>query len=562
MNRHPIWLLLFVGLIICFFSSLMLISCKISNHRDDGSMQQLHQLFTEIDDELISRGDLSCGDAATFAWRESPIIDSYITMYLVTGDISYMTKAYDLLQPIFEKLQPWGEFLAWTTDKYSVATAQTSASLGNKGSARIVPSEARIIDPSIAVQVTGHMYRVVFRSEGLYDLYIDKNGGWQFVTSGNCPESIGQTVSESLTREHEWVHQMSNPGNNYWSVKTTLPLLCDPQSIRVRKDGVEIPFGVRGENSWSLRDDDGRLNIWLPLEQLPWAYQYTIDYTVACNISAIPGVFVQIVGQPEVGDEFIISTASIRPLPHLVLEGVILQPALRFIKMVLKDNILEEHYGAQARQWLNLIETKIVPKWEPCQEKQGYYLTPKDPAYRYPGEPLPFNQFLAFGRSLFLLYDITGNVNYLSKAAQMARYFKNQLSLTPQGAYVWYYSPTVTRFDDTSHANLVIAFVVDAFNRGIIFEQSDMERFAKTFLNLMWNGSMESSEVGTYINGPAVLESGRNFRVQEWVLLATLDERVWEVCKSLLPKQKPEDANLKLQLIANLLWLQKETPKS
>jgi hypothetical protein len=387
-------------------------------------------------------------------------------------------------------------------------------------------------------------------------VYVDEAGGGKPIGTGKCPRSLGQTKSETLTPQHDWVHQVAQPGNNYWSVRTELPLLRDPRLVNVWRDGEELPLGLRQENSWNLRDD-GHLNIWLPLADIPWKHAYVVEYVVACNLDEIPGVGVQIAGQPVPGDEFTIVTEAMSSHPYLVHDAMILRPALRFIQLAITDARLSVRYRAQAREWLELIEARIVPQWEPDWREDGYYVVPKGASERNlaPGEPLPFNQFLSYGRVLLLLHDLTGEASYLAKAKRMAEYFKGQCSLTPEGAYVWHYMPMGTQFEDTSHGNLVIGFVVDAHSRGVVFDQSDMVRFTMTFLKLMWNGSSDDPEVGTYVHEPTVLEGARNYRVQEWVFLAAFDRAVWEVCRSVISRQKPADAHHTLQLVANLLWL-------
>jgi len=354
---------------------------------------------------------------------------------------------------------------------------------------------------------------------------------------------------------HKWVHQQALPDNNYYSVCTSLPLLRDFEQVILRKNGLTLPYGKDGEEGWTFRKD-GSLNIYTPLNEKPKDSIYTISYIVAADIEGIPGTYLQIVGKPVEGDEFFIETKAQEELFHIALEGMILYPILKFITIVFDDEVLTKDYYDRAIEWLELIEYGIIPKWNKFWCDDGYYVAPDNPAYREPGEILPYNQFLIFGRCLLLLYQLTGKEEYLYKTAKISNYFKSKLILINEiDAYVWDYWAKIEKYEDISHANLDIGFIIDVYEAGIVFTHEDLRKFANTFLKLMWNGSLENPEIGSYINSSKIIDGGRNYRVQEWIRLAKIDKRIYDICNYLIEKARKGDENLTMHLIANLIEL-------
>lgn len=53
----------------------------------------------------------------------------------------------------------------------------------------------------------------------------------------------------------------------------------------------------------------------------------------------------------------------------------------------------------------------------------------------YPGINVPHNWNAAMGKVLLALYDATGEEHYLSQAEALARTFKEELQIAPNGSY-------------------------------------------------------------------------------------------------------------------------------
>jgi hypothetical protein len=518
--------------------------------------QELYNLYVSLDEYLADR-QMEQIDAGVLAWREADIIMSYIKMYNNTKDIKWIEKSCSLIEIALKNLKENESLKGWTTKKYSAALIETSIGEKNTGKAKISPIRERILDLNQASKITGHSYQMIFENNKRYNVY-DVNTN-EIVASDTCYDIGEKIINESLSDGyHKWIHQQAKSDNNYYSVNTNNSPVRDPEYVTFRKNGVLVPYGKDGETGWTFRKE-GSLNIYIPLHEKPKDSVYTIDYTVAANIKGIPGSYLQIIGKPLKGDDFFIKTIAQEELFHILSEGMILYPILKFIAIVFDDETLAKDYRDMAIEWLELIQSEIMLKWNNywCNTGHGgYYVFPNNPAYREPGEILPYNQFLIFGRCLLVLYQLTGKEEYLYKTVKISNYFKSKLILINEiDAYVWDYWAKIERHEDISHANLDIGFIIDAYEAGIVFTHEDLRKFANTFLKLMWNGSLENPEIGTYINSSEIIEGGRNCRVQEWVRLAKIDKRIYIICNYLIEKARKGDENLTMHLIANLIEL-------
>lgn len=203
------------------------------------------------------------------------------------------------------------------------------------------------------------------------------------------------------------------------------------------------------------------------------------------------------------------------PLAFVGYLGLIYDPMMRFCEIVKKDPALagylpvtrkliraaEESYrDASARLWRN----------GPGKE-EGYYLSSeKGESFPWDNVGLPFN-FLAKHVCVELaLYRLTGKKEYLDRGTRMVNHFKNRLQYQAKNdAYVWdyWFEPVTTvgwkpadniseniRFlkpfggpEDISHASITIAMVAAAYDMGIGFDKTDMQRFANTLLRNILN---------------------------------------------------------------------------
>jgi hypothetical protein len=268
------------------------------------------------------------------------------------------------------------------------------------------------------------------------------------------------------------------------------------------------------------------------------------------EITAIPGVRLKLAGELSEGDCFIISTIARKPLEYVVHDGMILTPIALFIEEVKKKPQpgkppLDARYREAADRYLRVIERELIPKWEPYwKERQGAgaYLAQSDEAQRFPGVTLPHNQYLALGRTILALYRTTRKLAYRRRALLMAAFFARNLRKTGE-AREWNYWDPLGDWDepgkrmqvreDTSHGTIDIGFVIDAYKSSVFFTREDMEGFAKTFRDCMWNGSLEDPKVG----GRVASKGGESLALAEWVRLSEFDPQAAGIFRAILARR-------------------------
>ncbi len=415
-------------------------------------------------------------DSGTLAWAESYVLTAYCWMYEATGDRAWLDRVVRRADAIFANISSRrtgstrdGRHPGWRTAYYSVALVEASAAPGNTSAATIRPDPPRIFDYDAASKVTGHTYRLA-------------------VTAASAVEITDTTAGQQL-------------------------------------GAPELP-------------PDGR-------------------------ITAIPGAAVVIGGTPAPGDRFRVTTQALKPLEYVVHDGMILTPIAQFCAAALGDDMgatsrggreelarsarpraLEARYGAAARRYLRIMETQLIPKWDPYWRDVpgggGVYIAQDDPAQRFPGATLPHNQYLALGRTHIALYRVTGKPFYRDRAERMARFFKSKLRLVGDH-YEWNYWDAAGAWDDaearlmqhiedSSHGAIDVAFAVDAYDAGIVFDREDMQRLARTVSDAMWNHDYHRPRLGRVVNSA----EGDTTNALEWMLLGRFSTRTRQIMVGLV----------------------------
>jgi len=125
--------------------------------------------------------------------------------------------------------------------------------------------------------------------------------------------------------------------------------------------------------------------------------------------------------------------------------AVIVYPLARFASMVKQTAGLSQ-FAEKARSYQQLAEAALHEfdnQWREGPNGGGFYVFEKDePQKRLPGGseyPLPFNYELSAGRVCIVLWKLTGNSAYREKAEALAKTFKKNLTVGPDGAYQWHY---------------------------------------------------------------------------------------------------------------------------
>ena len=266
-----------------------------------------------------------------------------------------------------------------------------------------------------------------------------------------------------------------------------------------------------------------------------WELKYDGPYSVGQEIPGIVGFSVKPDRQPEPGDKFRIQTWGVGPLDYAVHDGMILYPVAQFIEMALHREDLQGRYEEKARSYLRLIEERILAKqeryWLEVEPGMGGYRSTSSGWERYSNRILPHNQYLALGRAYLVLKDASDNPLFLERATLMARHFRRHLQETGS-AYTWSYwdwveagAPDQSNVEDTSHGHIDIEFAVEAYRRGVVFTQADMERLARTLTDQMWNGSLDDPTVGSRVDR----RTGEGNTIRGWIELCRWDSRIWDL---------------------------------
>ncbi len=260
-------------------------------------------------------------------------------------------------------------------------------------------------------------------------------------------------------------------------------------------------------------------------------------YTGTAQITQIPPGQLTLAGPAKTGATFEVTTLAPEPCEYQVHDGMVTYRLAQFLERVTKSPELQTRYGAKAAQYLAFLDRDVLQKWESTwldlPEGAGLYKFSDNPTQRFPGGSLPHNQYLALARTWLVLADLPGYANAglcLQRATAMARYFKQNLRLV-KDAYDWYYwDPLPTEdirrhTEDWSHATIDIGFAIEACRRGVVFDEEDLRRFARTYIDVMWNQDSTTPRFGRAVN----TRQGDQIAWSDWVELAPADLRVWEV---------------------------------
>lgn len=260
-------------------------------------------------------------------------------------------------------------------------------------------------------------------------------------------------------------------------------------------------------------------------------------YKDGATITAVPGCKVRISGAPAAGDRFMVRVLPAEPTEFTVHEGMIAYPAAVFIESVSRDPALKERFGASADKFLAFMNRNLLQKheqhWLDLENGAGAYRFADLITDRFPNRVMPHNQYLALARAYLVLKDVPGADPLMGKRAeQMARLFRASL-IEQDRAFVWHYwdwveagQPGASGLEDTSHGAIDVGFAVEAARRGVVFTPADMERLARTVVDLMWNQSETDAKLGKNCG-----TRGNEFAFiyPEWLDLCRWEPRVWEI---------------------------------
>ncbi|NLF30047.1 MAG: hypothetical protein GX591_04070 [Planctomycetes bacterium] len=207
-------------------------------------------------------------------------------------------------------------------------------------------------------------------------------------------------------------------------------------------------------------------------------------------------------------------------------DALMIGPMVRFSELVLKDEpALAAAYGAAGRRYVELAEALVFRKWDrrgiwhedgPC----GAYTTwawtfTQDAPDRWAPPPegtpvttLPINMQVHWGVIAARLWRITGETAWRQRAEKIFNFAKSRLNLYDDH-YSWnYWEPfgpwDIKAGNDQDFNSWInthpyrnyqtgeVGAFVEAYHRGITFDDADMRRLLRTNLHVMWNGKLDA----------------------------------------------------------------------
>jgi hypothetical protein len=271
-----------------------------------------------------------------------------------------------------------------------------------------------------------------------------------------------------------------------------------------------------------------------------------VEYRDPTTFDLLPGTDLKVTGVGKQGAKFAIKTTAPQPCEYQVHDGMVTYPVAQFIGQVQRRDDLDPKYREKADAYLKLLDEHFVKRWEKTWVEvlpdAGLYVFTDNPTQRFPGYSLPHNQYLAPARTCLTLSTLKGYPGAAlcaERARRMATYFKRNLRLTDKGAYVWnYWDPLPNETDvkphieDIGHGTIDIGFAVAAAHRSLVFTSEDLDRLARTYVDVMWNGDKGNPRFGARVD----TNQSDKGEWWEWIRLAQADFRVWELALALFER--------------------------
>ena len=206
-------------------------------------------------------------------------------------------------------------------------------------------------------------------------------------------------------------------------------------------------------------------------------------------------------------------------------DSILIAHMLEFAEVALKDPELKKKYGPAAQRYVDVAKRDLLEKWDKrgtwkedgpygCYVGWDMFCTQADPntwkedpkaLLAEPAEP--FNKNNDMGVCALRLFRITGEEKYRDRASKVFAYMKIRFQLVDDSYYVWNYwepfGPESVDLEkkDTRHWMNVhggrpyqageVPQIVEAYQTGVVFDKTDIERIIHTNLKVMWNGDKD-----------------------------------------------------------------------
>lgn len=263
----------------------------------------------------------------------------------------------------------------------------------------------------------------------------------------------------------------------------------------------------------------------------------------------------------------------------LVDHGRISQAYAAFARIVHENPDLLENkrYREKAKIYQEAAEDAVAlfdPFWRENNQGEGWYVFEPGAPFWADGVDEPHNRYIALGHTMLDLYAVTGKEKYLDKVTKIARSFKNDLQYDAEkDLYLWTYARTKGYFyngwteadnistntksfagssplEDVSHARIEMTFVYWAMKDGIVFDETDLKRFANTFKK---NVVQPDGTTAYRLDGSG--NKSYNPWASGWLVLAEVDPDIYFLVKDIFDREQAQFFPSYLYGSAMLNWV-------
>ncbi|MDF2670110.1 MAG: hypothetical protein K0R67_2416 [Paenibacillus sp.] len=465
-------------------------------------------------------------EGSNLAWGESYILNSYLDLYGLTKNTSWLNKFTthaDTIAANADDIDGDG-YLGWSTSTYSpLEAANGDFELGTSGDSTLPANWLRFQGTSSTVRrTTDSAFSGTFGAK----ISTEPTGTkWQSMYQ---PFISYEPNTKYVLRMNAKTNGSAAKGRAYVRDKTTNTLIATILFENTSWEYLTVEFTTPAAGH--------DLELWLGHQ----------TYTVPGGIAYYDNV--------KVGAK----------LPYLVHDGMIGTPLAKFIRLINQTPSLQSAYLTKSNTYQDLLEDHVIPRWESSPYIGNTWTSFSSTTGTYKQSTnfdafshgatwtyLPYNQSLAYTLMLMVLYDVNGNTTYLDRAKKNAQYFKN--SLVANGtAYKWNYSNYSSGAEDTSHANIDLAAALEMYRHGLIFTAADMDKFTDALTEHMWNSNLTTPLVTKYVDGSG--DSSFSKYMSVWTELAQFDKRVFNISSEQFRSYTPVSGVEMLNLSNIMKW--------
>ncbi|NEE02299.1 hypothetical protein [Phytoactinopolyspora halotolerans] len=258
-------------------------------------------------------------------------------------------------------------------------------------------------------------------------------------------------------------------------------------------------------------------------------------------------------------------TMSSHYVTFSVHTGMITAPIAEFCRIVRKTPSLMPRYGAKAATYLRAVRDAVAchdHEWRQNDQGEGWYIWEKGTPLAFDGCEMPHNQFVALATAQAHLGALVDDGPYRDRAVRMLTTFRNDLR-TLRNSYIWNYWWTkghvyngysqdddvsewtpayngARQIEDGSHGAISVEAALAGYRLGMVFDETDMRRFAATYAdNMLAYGDDGQAHVWYRVDGTANLGL-QDLQAPRWVNLARWDERIFDHAREIFNREQPE----------------------